>query len=242
MLIPAPTIVKAVAAAAVGADLIARLRRSVPEVVVGADAAAVAALVRRLGGDAGFMPTPWLGGLLGGHWQTIWYGLKIDEPQLDSVHEERWLTQDGGTLGLAWPEVSAALPQHAPVVLVLPGLCGSVNGTGHSIRALVDAGVRPVVFHARGCGVPLTSPRWNIFGSTDDVREAVSRIQDRQPDAPIGLYGISAGTALMVRYLGEEGNHAPVVAGVVPCRLRSLGLLPVTLRRLFPRRICICAA
>jgi predicted alpha/beta-fold hydrolase len=96
----------------------------------------------------------------------------------------------------------------------LPGLCGSVKGTGHTTHAMLAAGVRPVCLHARGCGVPLSTPRFNIFGSTDDVRAALARIAERHPDAPLCLYGISAGTALMVRYLGEEGGQTPVVAGV----------------------------
>jgi uncharacterized protein len=228
MLVPAAR----AAAVILLADLAARTRRAKPELVEGVDASAVAAVIRRCGGEQGFWPTPWLGGFLGGHLQTIWYGLKLDEPPLGNVVEETWQAPDGGTIGLAWPEGVPVrpLPTSAPVVLILPGLCGSIQGTGHSVNAMLSSGCRPVVLHARGCGQPLTSPCFNLFGNTDDVRSALKRIASTWPGAPIGLYGISAGTALLVRYLGEEGgallaDSTPrVVAGVANCPGYDIGV------------------
>ena len=71
--------------------------RAKPVFVEGPDAAAAASVVRSLNGDDGFWPTPWLGGFLGGHLQTIWYGLHLDDPDIGAVDEERWQTADGGT-------------------------------------------------------------------------------------------------------------------------------------------------
>jgi len=191
--------------------------RAKPVFVEGPDAAAAASVVRSLNGDDGFWPTPWLGGFLGGHLQTIWYGLHLDDPDIGAVDEERWQTADGGTIGLAWPAVPDSMPASAPIALILPGLCGSVDGTGWHLRSMIANGLRPVVLHARGCGIGLTSPCFNLFGSTDDLREAISRIAAARPEAPLCLYGISAGTALLVRYLGEEGAQTPVVAAVANC-------------------------
>ena len=50
------------------------------------------------------------------------------------------------------------------------------RGLTETLRVLLEAGVRPVVLHARGCGQPLTSPCFNLFGRTDDVRDALARI------------------------------------------------------------------
>jgi hypothetical protein len=108
--------------------------------------------------------------------------------------------------------------------LVLPGLCGSIKGTGHALQALFASGVRPAVLHARGCGHDLTSACFNLFGSTDDVRAAIGRVKDLYPGARVGLYGISAGTALLVRYLGEEGSRTPVVAAVAHCPGYDIGV------------------
>ena len=210
------------AVALIFADLYRRTRRAVPRISSGRDAQETLDVILSLGGHDGFLPTPWLGGMLGGHFQTLWYGLKPDEPSLGSVDEEYWRTSDGGTVGLAWP--ACDLPASSPVCLVLPGLCGSVRGSGHTVKAVLDAGMRPVVLHSRGCGHPLTSPRFNLFGDTDDLRDAIARITASYPCARITLYGVSAGTGLLVRYLGEEGSRTRVVAGVVNCPGYDIGV------------------
>ena len=206
-------VAKTAAGALLATDLFYRTKRAVPRISAGRKADETLDVVRMLGGEDGFLPTPWLSGLLGGHFQTMWYGLKLDDPPLGRIEEDTWLTADGGTIGLAWPECK--LPASAPIVIILPGLCGSVEGSGHNITASIAAGLRPVVFHARGCPHPLTSPRFNLFGDTDDLREAIDRITQSFPGAPLTMSGSSAGTGLMVRYLGEEGSRTPVVAGVI---------------------------
>eukprot|EP00966_Prymnesium_polylepis_P331045 7386615-Prymnesium_polylepis.1 len=231
MLPPGTVTATALALATAGASW---PRRARPQIITGSDAAKTMAAVAACGGDEGFWPTPWLSvfGLGGGHLQTIWFGKgpKGDE-LLGRVTTEMWEMPDGGTIGLAWPEMPPSLPASAPVGFVLPGLCGSITGTGHTCGALLAAGVRPVVLHARGCGQPLTTACFNLFGRTDDVRECLRRIAARYPDAPIGLYGVSAGTALMVRYLGEEGQRPAgertlprVFAGVANCPGFDIGV------------------
>lgn len=224
MHIPMPLAAKAAAAALFAVDL-SRRGSCTPTITHGVNADATLAAVRHeLGASPQYSPTPYLDGVLGGHAQTIFYGLKVDEPELCPHMEDTWRTADGGSVGLAWPEAPPLLPNKTPVVLILPGLCGSIDGTGHSLNAVLDRGLRPVVLHARGCGHDLTSPCFNLFGSTDDVRAAIGRIEDAYPGAPIGIYSISAGTALMVRYLGEEGSDTPVVAGVANCPGYDIGV------------------
>ena len=89
---------------------------------------------------------------------------------------------------------------------------------------MLEAGLRPVCLHARGCGVALTSPRFNLFGDTQDLGDAIGRIAQRQPGAPLCLQSISAGTALMVRYLGEQGASAPIAAAVANCPGYDIGV------------------
>lgn len=219
---PHPLLAKAIGGAALLVD-IAHRGTATPRVSLGANAQATLEVVERLGGTLGFSPTPYLDGFVGGHAQTIWYGLKIDEPRLPSYSLDSWRAEDGGTVAIAWPDAHE-LPPTAPVVLVLPGLCGSIKGTGHTLQALFASGVRPAVLHARGCGHDLTSACFNLFGSTDDVRAAIGRVEDLYPGARVGLYGISAGTALIVRYLGEEGSRTPVVAAVANCPGYDIGV------------------
>jgi len=220
-----PLLAKAIGGAALLVD-IAHRGTATPRVSLGASAQATLEVVERLGGTLGFTPTPYLDGFVGGHAQTIWYGLKLDEPRLPFYSVDSWRTEDGGTVAIAWPDPPThhEWPPTAPVVLVLPGLCGSIKGTGHALQALFASGVRPAVLHARGCGHDLTSACFNLFGSTDDVRAAIGRVKDLYPGARVGLYGISAGTALLVRYLGEEGSRTPVVAAVANCPGYDIGV------------------
>ena len=214
MLVPS-SLGPATVALLLAVDLGQRFRRAKPTWVIAKGAEQTAAVVTECAGDATYWPTPWLGGLLGGHWQTISFGLNLSPPPIDDFTLEEWTTDDGsGTVALAWAKLPSLLQPSAPIVLILPGLCGSIKGSGHAVQAMISAGLRPVCWHARGCGQPLTSARFNLFGSTGDLREAIARIRARWPGAPVTLYSISAGTALMVRYLGEEADNAPVAAAV----------------------------
>jgi alpha-beta hydrolase superfamily lysophospholipase len=120
-------------------------------------------------------------------------------------------------VGLDWLE-APSLPVDAPVLLILH----TITGTSRDFLALAkDAlarGLRPVVCLRRGhTGAPLTAPRVNLLGCTADLRAQVAFVQARFPTAPILALGSSAGTGLLVRYLGEEGANAPVAAAVAVC-------------------------
>ena len=68
-----------------------------------------------------------------------------------------------------------------------------------------------VVCNRRGHGtLPLTAPRFSTIGSTDDLRAQLDQIRRRLPRSPLYGLGVSAGTALLVRYLGEEVIALPL--------------------------------
>ena len=74
---------KAAASFTLALDVIKRFRRVTPDWMIGSAAEEMAAVLREVAGDAGFWPTPWLGGLLSGHVQTVWYGLNPDSPSFE---------------------------------------------------------------------------------------------------------------------------------------------------------------
>ncbi len=144
-------------------------------------------------------------------WRQAWTpALRFDE------HETLTLP-DGGTVSLEWRGL--ADPPQTPTVVVLPTICGD----GQSMRRTVEGlrrrlGWRVVVCNRRGHGaLPLTAPRVSTLGSTADVRAQLARIRARVPDAPLYAIGVSAGSGLLVRYLGEEGAAAPFAAAVAYC-------------------------
>ena len=52
------------------------------------------------------------------------------------------------------------------------------------------------------------------MGDASDLRHAVSVIQEQYPTSPLAVVGLSAGSGLLVRYLGEEAGQSPVQAAV----------------------------
>ena len=54
--------------------------------------------------------------------------------------------------------------------------------------------------------MPLTIPKFNFFGSTQDVRDVIRSIYNKRPRARIFMLGISAGSGLVARYMGEQGQ------------------------------------
>ena len=85
-----------------------------------------------------------------------------------------------------------------------------------------------VVLHARrGHGdLPFTTPRWNTVGNTSDARDALRAVRARHPAAAaLCIAGFSAGSGLMMRFLGEPGDAGPQLAraAVGLARLRAAG-------------------
>lgn len=98
-----------------------------------------------------------------------------------------------------------ALPLDAPTIIVEPGLtCTSQDVPGSSfLRLSVARGFRVIVIERRGHAQPLTKPRWNLFGDSDDFEQMYNRIKDKLPDAPLFWCGFSSGTKLPIEAVGK---------------------------------------
>ena len=84
--------------------------------------------------------------------------------------------------------------------------------------AAAERGWRAAICLRRGhLGAPLTSARFNLLGCTNDFRAQVAAAIARHPRAPLVAYGASAGSGVVVRYLGEEADRAPFAAAVAVC-------------------------
>jgi len=59
--------------------------------------------------------------------------------------------------------------------------------------------------------------RINTMGSTDDLRRQLAEIMARRPGAALYGVGVSAGSGLLVRYLGEERARSCFRAAVAIC-------------------------
>lgn len=141
-------------------------------------------------------------------------------PPLAFDLSEPLVLADGGTVSLDWLGLDdAALEPATPTVVILPTICGDGQSLRRTVRALRRRlGWRVVVCNRRGHGaLPLTTPRFSTLGATDDVREQLAAIRRRVPGSPLYGLGISAGSGLLVRYLGEEGATTPLAAAIAHC-------------------------
>lgn len=167
-----------------------------------------------------FRPTPWL---FNAHAQLIFHSLRKGGQQRRQQtrplydHRDSLTMQDGGLTALVW--CGHALPPEAPTIVVLHTITGSPESMAELVRDLhAVTGWRVVLCLRRGhAGMPLVTPRLNILGSTDDLREQLEVIRAQFPDSPLYGVGSSAGSGLLARYLGEEGEAAPFRAAFAYC-------------------------
>jgi predicted alpha/beta-fold hydrolase len=131
--------------------------------------------------------------------------------------EERQTMPDGGTVSIQWAGLDA--PVGTPVLVLLH----TITGSGDSLRRFVAVMRRSLGWVVAACnrrghaGLPLTAPRINTMGSTDDLRRQLAAIESRRPGAALYGVGVSAGSGLLVRYLGEERGSARFRAAVALC-------------------------
>jgi len=180
---------------------------------------------------------PWF--LINGHVETIAVAL-LRKPPAPVYRREPLPMRDGGAVALDWLEgpLVKALPDDAPALVLLPGLTGgSEDGyVIHMALAAARAGIRPVVFNSRGTAhFPVRSPQFYSASYTDDLRAVIKHVGSRFPGAPLLACGWSLGANILVRYLGEEGEAAPLTAAVSLCNPFNLMLSDRTISRGFNR-------
>lgn len=162
-----------------------------------------------------YQPTFWLANT---HVQLMYLELKkkLEKPLIFD-HVETLTMADGGKTALAWYGYN--LPASTPTIVILHTLTGSPRSMQDMVRDLHEyTGWRVVVAVRRGHGgLEFDPPRFNIFGSTQDLREQLAHIEQLFPQSPLYAVGSSAGSGLLIRYLGEEQQNARFKASFAFC-------------------------
>ena len=121
------------------------------------------------------------------------------------------------------------------VVLHHGAMCDSrdLPGQGY-IRQAHSRNWLVCCLNRRGHVRPLTCPRWNFFGSTEDVRTLTADILSKRPKAQLLSIGLSSGSGLLARHLGESGNDFSAGVGVCP----GYNIEKCMARFKFPYQVC----
>ena len=157
-----------------------------------------------------FEAPPWA---RGGLQQTVQAHLLRRRHSLPT-RRERWRTPDDDFLDLDWSWPAGPADQTgpaAPLVVVLHGLEGSTRSgyVQETFRQVNRRGMPAVGVNFRGCSGEMNlQPRMYHSGFTQDLDFVLARLRDRFPAAPLAAVGFSLGGNLLLKYLGEDGQHA----------------------------------
>ncbi len=168
-----------------------------------------------------FRPAWWLPGP---HLQTLYPSLfrRRSAPRLV---RQRLDLPDGDFIDLDWTRKTGGM-----VVLVLHGLEGNLEShyTGAILSALSAHGYNAGLLYFRNCsGEPNRLPRSYHSGDTGDLDFAIRHIRAALPGRDIAVIGYSLGGNVLLKWLGEQADAAPIrtaIAISVPFDLNSAAL------------------
>lgn len=146
------------------------------------------------------------------HAQTLWPTL-TRRFSTAPYRFERLTLPDHDFVDLAWTTGAA----ESPLLIVLHGLEGSLHSPyiGGILQAMTQHGWRAVLMHFRGCsGAVNRLARGYHSGDTGDLDFLVKTLRQREPNTPFAALGYSMGGNVLLKWLGEQGQAAPLQGAV----------------------------
>ena len=123
-----------------------------------------------------------------------------------------------------------------PLTILIHGLTGSQESSYmlSMARRLLDAGERVLRVNLRGAGPSRATCGGQYYaGRSQDFRALLANLPAELTSDGLRAVGYSLGGAMLLKYLGEEGNTAPVLAAATVCAPVDLS---ATCRRMLQRR------
>ncbi|GAB5030768.1 alpha beta hydrolase [Nannochloropsis oceanica] len=103
-----------------------------------------------------------------------------------------------------------------PIVVICHGVFQTAADLYEFCTFLTETcGYIACVFNRRGNDMPLSRARFNTVGDQCDFRFILSRMRDFFPNNCFYGVGISAGSSLLARYLGDAGEESELEGGVL---------------------------
>ncbi len=153
--------------------------------------------------------------LRNGHLQTLFPALfrKLKSPK---VEIETFELSDGDFLECYWYEKPQE-HEHKDIVILFHGLAGSFDSPyiGGMMHALKAAGKSSVVMHFRGTSGKMNrKARSYHSGETGDAKAWCETLSKRYPNSRLCGVGYSLGGNMLLKLLGEWGEHSPLYKAV----------------------------
>jgi len=161
-----------------------------------------------------FRPPGWLRNR---HAQTVFPSLPWAYRHRPKLRREVLELPDGDVTAVDWVVEKQALPQTAPLLVILHGLEGSAASSYARMlmHSAAELGWHCCVMHFRDCGDYTNRlPRRYHAGETNDVRFFLEELEASQDYGPIVAVGYSLGGNVLLKYLGEAAETASIRAAV----------------------------
>jgi uncharacterized protein len=123
-----------------------------------------------------------------------------------------------------------------PLTILVHGLTGSQESSYmiSMARCLLDAGGRVLRLNLRGAGPSRATCGGQYYaGRSEDIRALLANLPAEFKTDGVRVVGYSLGAATLLKYLGEEGEAAPLLAAAAVCAPIDLS---ATCRRMLERR------
>lgn len=123
-----------------------------------------------------------------------------------------------------------------PLTILVHGLTGSQESSYiiSMARCLLDAGGRVLRLNLRGAGPSRATCGGQYYaGRSQDLRALLANLPADLKTDGVRVVGYSLGAAMLLKYLGEEGEAAPLLAAAAICAPIDLS---ATCRRMLERR------
>jgi predicted alpha/beta-fold hydrolase len=156
-----------------------------------------------------FKPAWWL---KNAHLQTIFPAFFRNAQPPSTLRRERLSTQDNDFI-----DIDHCGEAGQPIVILLHGLTGSsesgyIKGLQHTLARL---GLRTIALNFRGCsGESNRLARCYHSGETEDIHFLYQTLREREPETPMAAIGFSLGGNVLLKWLGEQGDHLDLFAAI----------------------------
>lgn len=101
------------------------------------------------------------------------------------------------------------------VVIYLHTICGNYTQLAHIAHMLKDDNIAYVTYTRSGNDNTLNFSTFNFVGRIEELQTVINYIHSQFPNAPIHAIGASAGSALLIRYLGQHNKNKYIKSAVL---------------------------